>query len=55
LVNANLLKELQNVLPKGNPFALHIEYHIYRLLAFLPPSLAGEGWGTVRGRYLMME
>src|SRR4051812_28229649 len=30
LVNADLTKELQNVLPNGNLFPLDIRYHIYR-------------------------
>jgi hypothetical protein len=29
MVSADISKELQNVLPNGNPFALQIEYHIY--------------------------
>ena len=30
-VSANPAKELQNVLPNGNPFAHHIDYHMYGL------------------------
>jgi hypothetical protein len=45
LVNANAPKELQNVLPKCNPLLPYFDYHFYSVLAFFPPSPAGEGWG----------
>ena len=45
-VNANRSKELQNVLPKCNPFPPQILYHFYRRLSgFLPLLLWGKGWG----------
>jgi hypothetical protein len=39
MVNANHQKELQNVLPKGNPFHGQIEYTIYEEIAFAPLAL----------------
>ena len=32
MVSVSASKELPNVLPKGNPFVVHIEYHIYGAL-----------------------
>ena len=46
MVYANLAKELQNVLPKCNPFAIHIEYHRYRSFCIAPLCQEMErGWG----------
>ena len=49
MVNANPSKELQNVLPKCNPFPFHIEYHSYQGICIAPlPCYYGERAG-VRG------
>src|SRR5262245_16670356 len=49
MVSASTSKELQNVLPKGNPFPLHIKYDWYRSVCIAPlPHYYGERVG-VRG------
>jgi len=47
-VNANPRKELQNVLPKCNPFLFHLLYTAYRPTCICSPSpvtTGGRGWG----------
>ncbi len=49
MVSANASKELQNVLPKCNPFRLYISYDIYWSDPILLPSIACGGRVGVRG------